>query len=1186
MKNKRFARLVIGFLFVFCFAFVPLKFNDSFFQYAEAKFPVSDDNKWLDYDNYTVINEDVIWSGNVVYDDIMKPVVIVDGATVTIEKGTHVSLLVLQVFYGRIVAEGTAEDPIIFTKATPNYWAYPDIDQDYDLACGSDSRGIVSFDDWSFAEGNDQSVFSHVKFENMGSYDYWNEEICSGGSAMFKNIKNSIFPKAYAQTEPRLARSNPALEMLNGKLRIEDSAFLNNSYADIVVNNTPSENGPNSFLEVVNSNFEGNKQNVALDSWIVRYDENANEYIHNKNIVSLENNWYGSPDGPRQSPDFSIGGEMIKGDYTLLGYSKERFEYSTCTDCASNVLFLPGIEASRLYDDVESTCPYDEKSKMRAWEPNCSDDVSRLYMNSDGESVREGIHVKEGDVLDNTPIGSGIYGSFIEKMNELKSSDDINDWKPIAYDWRMPLDDIVEDNSLVDKLRDLADRSKSKKVTIVAHSNGGLLAKELMLELGSEETKKLIDKVIFVAVPQVGTPDALAAMLHGYKQSIFPVLSAQTARGLAVNMSSAYNLLPSDAYFSTIHDPVITFDEDMDESDDWRDRYDDEIKSKDALDDFLLDNFRRVLASGSEMNIPALLNGYLLDNARGQQEALNYWTIPDGVRVIQVAGWGVDKTVKSIDYEIDTDDYTDAGIHYTDVDLLEPEMDSTIDGDGTVITPSALWMSGAEKYWVNMKVYNRNNPFETAFGLLGIDHKNILEIPQLNEFIKDSIIGSTKPLSEYVYLSTEVPPSSDKKRLQYTLHSPLTLDLYDEQKRHTGINEDGYVEEEIPGTYYSEIGDVKYIFSDEDFTGQIKMKGYDEGKFTFSVKEYEGDEKKGKITFKDMPVTSQTKVFFNIQNDLESAGNLEIDKDGDGDIDYSLEPKIGEAVTLDTTPPITQVTIEGTSGENGWYTSDVSLTLTAKDEEDGSGIEKTEYSTDNGNTWVAYTNPITFSQEGIIQIRYRSTDKQGNTEETKTTTIKIDKTAPEAKISFAKESKKLEITGMDNLSQKVSMVTEEKIIKNQERGHYGWNFWSWNWFSSNENKKIIETSTLIDNAGHQTRVVLEKKKNKNGFIDASIQSVSYDGQKNDLSKNNLQYKWALNWWKNKYLFFVSSLKTSSAILESHYLPKLDQTWIMEWPKDLPDDEKDEIDRRPVRKKMPGMIIPGIITEKGKLQIIY
>jgi hypothetical protein len=209
-------------------------------------------------------------------------------------------------------------------------------------------------------------------------------------------------------------------------------------------------------------------------------------------------------------------------------------------------------------------------------------------------------------------------------------------------------------------------------------------------------------------------------------------------------------------------------------------------------------------------------------------------------------------------------------------------------------------MENGERYWVDIKKYNTDHKLTTFFGWLAIKHKNILEIPNLLSFIKDNITNKIKNISEYSYIFSSVPHSSDKKRLQYSLHSPLTLDLYDDQGRHTGVNSDGQIEEQIPGTYYSQFGDVKYIFtSDEDSANHIVMKGYDEGTFTFSVDELQDDKSVNKITFKDMPTTSETKVTFDITSDLAGSSEMSIDEDGDGNIDSSAVPILNGIVTSD-----------------------------------------------------------------------------------------------------------------------------------------------------------------------------------------------------------------------------------------------------------------------------------------------
>jgi len=78
-------------------------------------------------------------------------------------------------------------------------------------------------------------------------------------------------------------------------------------------------------------------------------------------------------------------------------------------------------------------------------------------------------------------------------------------------------------------------------------------------------------------------------------------------------------------------------------------------------------------------------------------------------------------------------------------------------------------------------------------------------------------------------------------------------------------------------------------------------------------------------------------------------------------------------------------------GGNGWYISNVTITLTAKD--DISGVDSTYYKLDNDG-WIKYLGSITIPDDGEHTIKYYSIDKAGNMGETKSAAFKIDKTKP------------------------------------------------------------------------------------------------------------------------------------------------------------------------------------------------
>ncbi len=100
----------------------------------------------------------------------------------------------------------------------------------------------------------------------------------------------------------------------------------------------------------------------------------------------------------------------------------------------------------------------------------------------------------------------------------------------------------------------------------------------------------------------------------------------------------------------------------------------------------------------------------------------------------------------------------------------------------------------------------------------------------------------------------------------------------------------------------------------------------------------------------------------------------------------------GKLACSDTTPPITTPVISGTAGQNGWYTSDVQISLTAEDT-GGSGISRIEYRYGSSG-WITYTAPIAVNSEGTTVIYYRSRDRAQNTESAKEIRVNVDKTQP------------------------------------------------------------------------------------------------------------------------------------------------------------------------------------------------
>ena len=91
--------------------------------------------------------------------------------------------------------------------------------------------------------------------------------------------------------------------------------------------------------------------------------------------------------------------------------------------------------------------------------------------------------------------------------------------------------------------------------------------------------------------------------------------------------------------------------------------------------------------------------------------------------------------------------------------------------------------------------------------------------------------------------------------------------------------------------------------------------------------------------------------------------------------------------TLDTNLPITSESLSGTY-EDGVYTSDVTVSLSASDE--NSAIQVTKYKLEGGD-WQTYSSPFSFDDNGEYIFYYYSVDYSNNIEATKSASFTIDK---------------------------------------------------------------------------------------------------------------------------------------------------------------------------------------------------
>lgn len=571
-----------------------------------------------------------------------------------------------------------------------------------------------------------------------------------------------------------------------------------------------------------------------------------------------------------------------------------------CTsDCNDNVLFIPGFEASRLYEESSG-------DDGKIWEPGLGDEAPKLFLR-DGGAGESNLYTKKGDVIDTAYGLARIYQSLLDDLAQLKTAGHINDYEALAYDWRLDYQDLLAGGKeispgkvqwrgsnaatstpyIVQTLRALAASSKGGKVTIIAHSNGGLLAKALTQYLGAD-ANKLIDQIIFVAVPQAGTPKAIAALLHGADTGMpldaFPVFfSKADGRAVGNTLQSAFNLLPSPRYLESASSTVVSFATST--LPEWSAKYG-SVSSWNGLRAFMTD-MARTDPAYSDLDDPEIVSPAMMDRAMVVHRSLDSWHAPTGVRLISIAGWGV-PTLSGIQYEkVQTCLLVVFGNCIARGSKISFKTLHTIDGDDTVVEPSAHW-GGGTQYWLNLRDYNDANPDR--------GHKDILEVPQILTYLNDLITQTNASLPQYI--STTVPSyTGNAARLEFTAHSPVTLGFQDINGSYMGSLPDGSVTGNLPDVYYERYGDVQWLSIPANQEGALKMQGTGAGSYTLEVDRSTPSGTESVEIFSGVPTDTDTVSTLLITSGAP-ASSIQVDTNGDGHADKAISSTPSAPVTI------------------------------------------------------------------------------------------------------------------------------------------------------------------------------------------------------------------------------------------------------------------------------------------------
>lgn len=739
---------------------------------------------------------------------------------------------------------------------------------------------------------------SHVFASNINIENVTGEW---GINIIGKNFNDPGFPNTYSSAElENVSLKNGAKYGIfvsqNGRLKLKNSEI--SSFSDSGINcNSSSSSYPHSIVDVTNTKIENNKYGIysfycddTIKNNSIKNNLNYGFYnVYNSTYhavtVDAKNNFWGSPTGPYHATNPSGLGNAVS-DGILFSPWLLTDPLLPPPPCCSSVLFLPGIKGSVL-----------EKGSDTLWPPAFfSNDIPQLALTSSGESVND-VHT---DGILNTFYGTPIYAPFSNFMNGLVADGTMKEWLPLAYDWRFMPEKILNDGiktkteilDVINKIEQLATSSKTGKVTIVMHSMGGLLGKAIIKKLQDEGKDNLIDSFIMVGTPQLGTPQAVASILHGDDEGIAAgfIVNSIGIRRIAQNMPSAYNLLPSSRYFTEVSDPVITFNGDAPFTQTWRDFWGTTINTYTSFLSFMTGTgVIRAKPVETELKDPEVLRPELITNASDFHNQYDNYQFPEHIRVVQVAGWG-SPTTKSVEYKM-----------YHGYPNYETKF--TVEGDRAVVYPSTVSSIADETYFFDIEKYRKNENISTQ-------HRDLLSASPVQTLLMSVIENTTTSESNFI---TKIKPQVTdlNDQIIVSTHSPVILGAYDQSGNFTGIdpNQDLSasiltVKEDIPGSAFLYTAESQNIFLPKEGNYNFVYKGMGSGPTTVTINNFTADTATPVASYTDISTTASTIATFTVESAAPENTEIALDNNGDGTTDeiipadQSVDLSLNELIAL------------------------------------------------------------------------------------------------------------------------------------------------------------------------------------------------------------------------------------------------------------------------------------------------
>jgi len=518
------------------------------------------------------------------------------------------------------------------------------------------------------------------------------------------------------------------------------------------------------------------------------------------------------------------------------------------------VLFVPGLLSTRVYKNQEEIWP--NATRMIVDFDDGFMDI--LQLNNEFIPADDALDFRE--VIKTEPTidyTQGLINEFTAQGYDVNEGSENQTFYTFPYDWRYGASgvypkpegasqmDVTNSVLLGRKIEELAKISPTGKVDVIAHSLGGLIAKKYVLENGNPQ----IGKLVFLGVPNLGAPLAGRGLITGTDFGVFG-LNPQELKKISQNMPAAYDLLPTENYFSAKGSWVRI----LKETDRWG------VNETQNLDW----TQTRIYLAGAGANNTALTNAANLHSDEFDADAIYEIMANKSIDSYNIAG------CRSATFSTLLDMQNKTGVHQY-YDYFE-----FANGDDTVPFESA-----------NRKLAKDENTFyvrdakhgqmPSAAGIrqkiAGIISQNNISLPN-NKIITRAQLLENERLCRLLGIALRID-------------SPLAIKVTDQGGN---IIEDVAgvgPKNEIPGAMFEINNGKKFVYlpQNENQQYQISLQGEGDGFFTLTARAVEDDLLQEPRVFSLLPVSK------NLSGGIELNGRetiIKIDNDGDGEIDQTI----------------------------------------------------------------------------------------------------------------------------------------------------------------------------------------------------------------------------------------------------------------------------------------------------------